>query len=259
MSYTDAIEQKQPLQKPLVASLLLHGSVSMVVLFWGYLHKTPDRFGDPNSNAGPGSVLTTPTIPLPGRTGPRNPVANDTEAQTEARPAPREKAAEPDDPDAIALDKKKSRTKDREKKTVASVPYRPKRDYDPTKLYSERGGRMVDNAYSMKGAGGVGLGVGNVFGTRFGAYAQLLQQRVAEKWRTEDINTARNTATVVVVAFEILRSGEVRNIQVVQKSGNYALDASAQRAIREASPFPPLPQGFERNSATVEFDFQYKR
>jgi hypothetical protein len=32
-----------------------------------------------------------------------------------------------------------------------------------------------------------------------------------------------------------------------------------QRAIMEASPFPPIPPGFARSSAKVEFWFELKR
>jgi outer membrane biosynthesis protein TonB len=37
------------------------------------------------------------------------------------------------------------------------------------------------------------------------------------------------------------------------------MDTSAVRAIEEASPFPPLPEAFERNVANVEFKFRLRR
>jgi TonB family protein len=45
----------------------------------------------------------------------------------------------------------------------------------------------------------------------------------------------------------------------MQRSGNPTLDYSAQRAVLEAAPFPPLPAGFERDSARVEINFELKR
>jgi outer membrane biosynthesis protein TonB len=45
----------------------------------------------------------------------------------------------------------------------------------------------------------------------------------------------------------------------VQQSGISALDYSVQRAILEASPFPPIPAGFDKDSARVEFTFELKR
>jgi len=37
------------------------------------------------------------------------------------------------------------------------------------------------------------------------------------------------------------------------------LDYSAQRAVYEASPFPHLPDAYDRNDATVEFWFELRR
>jgi len=48
-------------------------------------------------------------------------------------------------------------------------------------------------------------------------------------------------------------------VMIVQSSGNRTLDYSAQRAIYLASPFPPLPAGFERDEARIEIWFQLKR
>jgi len=57
----------------------------------------------------------------------------------------------------------------------------------------------------------------------------------------------------------LIRDGSVRNVHVIQTSGNQTLDYSAQRAIYDASPFPALPAGYERNDATIEFWFELRR
>ena len=112
---------------------------------------------------------------------------------------------------------------------------------------------------AQTGTGGVGMGLGGAFGSRFGWYRDLLEQRVAQKWRTEDVDPRLQTAPPVIVTFDLLRSGAIRDVRVLQSSGNLALDRSAQRAIYEASPFPALPQGYERDAARIEFWFQLKR
>ena len=45
----------------------------------------------------------------------------------------------------------------------------------------------------------------------------------------------------VVVAFQLLRDGSVRDVRVVQGSGHAALDRGAVDAVRNASPFPRSP------------------
>ena len=45
----------------------------------------------------------------------------------------------------------------------------------------------------------------------------------------------------VVVAFQLLSDGSVRDVRVVQGSGHAALDRGAVDAVRSASPFPRSP------------------
>ncbi len=45
----------------------------------------------------------------------------------------------------------------------------------------------------------------------------------------------------VVVAFQLLSDGSVRDVRVVQGSGHAALDRGAIDAVRNASPFPRSP------------------
>lgn len=246
---------------PLTKSLLLHGAVVGFTIAWSlWQGRAVERWGDPNSIAG-GSVTITPTakIPLPAKTGPVNPVANDTETDTPTPPKQEKKKAEPvrEDPDAVAL---KIR---REKKKLTDIAAANQR-YRPTEpkenqVYSNTGQRAVSPMFGVTGAGGVGTGTSSPFGTRFGWYEALLRQKVAEKWRTQELDARIRQLPVAIVTFTILRDGGIRGVRVVQSSGNYALDTTAQRAIYDASPFPALPPQFERDSANIEFWFELKR
>jgi protein TonB len=81
---------------------------------------------------------------------------------------------------------------------------------------------------------------------------------VTDKWQTSGL-AGLNSAPMVIVTFDILRDGNVRNVQIAQRSGNSTLDYSAQRAVMDAAPFPPLPAAFDRNEANVELRFQLQR
>jgi outer membrane biosynthesis protein TonB len=48
-------------------------------------------------------------------------------------------------------------------------------------------------------------------------------------------------------------------VKVSHVSGSFDLDTSAQRAVLDANPLPPLPAGFDKNEATVELQFQLKQ
>ncbi|HUO32554.1 MAG TPA: TonB family protein, partial [Bryobacteraceae bacterium] len=141
----------------------------------------------------------------------------------------------------------------------AQNTWRAKQQDRPNQLYSQAGQALVSPMMGQTGSGGVGVGQGSPFGNRFGNYVMILRQRVAEKWQTNDVDQRIHTLPAAIVTFDLLRDGSARNVRVEQSSGNVALDFSAQRAILDASPFPPLPAGYEHNSATIEFWFELRR
>jgi protein TonB len=64
---------------------------------------------------------------------------------------------------------------------------------------------------------------------------------------------------MVVITFDILRDGSVKNPQIAQRSGNSTLDYSALRAVMDAGPFPPLPPNYSGSSTNVELRFQLQQ
>jgi periplasmic protein TonB len=248
------------LRPRLVRSAMVHAIGLLALAGYSYLQGRVDSFGDPNINGG-GSVMIQPvnSIPIPSPRGPVQPVANDTQSQVPEPPKPEKvkpqvKKPPPPDPDAISL---RSKKKDSPKK-VEPAPTRVTKQPEPiNQVYSQSGARTSSPMFTVQGSGGVGLGESNPFGNRFGYYAAAVRQQVARNWRTGDI--ALNTAPSVIVTFDVKRDGSVSNVKVAQSSGNAQLDRSCQRAVIDASPLPPLPAGFERDSANIEFWFQLKR
>ena len=258
---TDILDQHESLRTPFAGALALHLAVVGAVLLATYLaNRGRESMGDPNSFGGAG-VLVTPvaSIPLPSRGGLKNQVANDTESNIPQPPKEQKKAPPKEDPDAIAI--KGRKVPKRQSDIAASQQkYRPRPDDKTNQLYSSEGQALSSPMFGgMTGAGGVGVGRGSPFGNRFGAYAQLVRDRVAQKWRTQDVDPRIQTAPPTVVLFDIQRNGDVRDVRFLQRSGISPLDYSAQRAVLDAGPFPPLPAGYERDSATVELWFQLKR
>ena len=58
------------------------------------------------------------------------------------------------------------------------------------------------------------------------------------------------------IEFDIVRNGTAYNPRVVVSSGFPALDRSAQRAVSDASPFPPLPNSWPEPVVTVHMVFR---
>lgn len=239
-------------------SLALH--VAVIVILVGYnfwIHRERDRFGDPTSLGAAAGVSAVAQIPLPRREGRINRVANDTESQVAPPEKTQKKAAEkPDDPDAIPLKKKEKKTK--QELIASNQKYREDPEV-PNQVTSTLGRAAVSPLLSIQGSGGVGTSASSPFGNRFGWYEKLIRERVGQRWRTNDVDARLRTSPPCVVTFTIAKDGNISAIKIIQSSGNYALDQSTQRAVYEANPMPPLPQGFEKNSANIEFWFELKR
>ena len=261
MVHTIALDFRQePLSRPFVASFAFHlGIVALVGGFTWWQNRDRHPLGDPNAGPGAATVELVESIPGFRQTRQIEKVANDTESQTPALPKPEVKPqAEEDDPNAISLKSNRKLPKKKTKQQPVAKKSAMKRLYTPD-LSSSTGARVSSPMFApAKGGGGVGLGSTNPFGTRLGWYADLIRQRIAEKWRTQDLDARLNNHEAVVT-FDIHRDGTVGNIRLLQRSGNYAVDTSAVRAVNEASPLEPLPKEFERNIASVEFRFKLQR
>jgi len=260
--HVDILDEPDSLRKPFLGSVALHVAAFGTLLLWGTVLSTHrEAWGDANSG-GPGSVAINVInkIPLPSRSGIVNPLANPTESAVPTPPpAPKAlKRVEPEEPDAIPI-KGKTRHKTADVDRSAQNTWRAKQQYQPNQLYSQAGQALVSPMIGQMGSGGVGVGQGSPFGNRFGNYVTILRQRVAEKWRTNDVDPRIHTLPTAIVTFSLLRDGSVRDVRVAQSSGNVALDYSAQRAIYDASPFPPLPAAYERHDAAIEFWFELRR
>ncbi|MBI3210334.1 MAG: TonB C-terminal domain-containing protein [Candidatus Solibacter usitatus] len=259
------MSRTQPMARPLVASTAMHLMMTTGFLGWNWwVNRARETLGDPNSQAGPGYIETVDRIPMPRKSGETSPVVRESESQAPVEKKPKAKAVEKDDPDAIALPTKKKKKEPPKKEKEERRRFVPEQ-YDPVKqqasnqVYSDTGKRMNSPLYQMPGGGGVGVGQGNPFGTRLGWYVDLIRIRIGQQWRTQDVEAGLTSAPVVIVVFDIQRNGDITNAKIVQTSGNYSLDNSALRAIRDASPLAPLPPEFDRKSANVEFQFQFKR
>ena len=57
--------------------------------------------------------------------------------------------------------------------------------------------------------------------TRFAAYAEQIQQLVAQKWRTGDVDPHMQNAPVVIATFDLMRDGTIRNLQILQAQRDF--------------------------------------
>jgi len=254
-THTDILDQQESLRGPFVQSVALHAAVfgALIISTLSFQSKR-EVWGGPTHAGDAVAVNAVKSIPLPSHSGRVNPVANDTESQVPQAPKPEpKKQVKVPEEKAIPL---KSRTAQRQPKQQAQQRYRPE-PLRENQVTAAEAPAVRSPVFQKPGGGTVGMGQNNALGSRFGAYADLVAQRVTEKWQTSGL--AGQSAPMVIITFEIQRDGSVRDAKVAQRSGNSTLDYSALRAVMDAAPFPPLPAGFDRNAANVELNFQLQR
>lgn len=256
MSHPHVLEEQQPLGKHFATALFIHAAV-ITALFVSIVSSSRiPEFGSQQPSPGSIGVTLVKTIPIPAKEGRVNPVASDTKSVVpNAPPQKKEKVkAPPPDPKAIQIPSRNA-TRKPQPEQAARYTYRPQ-DILPNQVTSSTPEALKSPNIGMQGNNGIGLGQNSTLGMRFGYYIDLMRQRIGNKWNTAGLPVDRRVA---VVTFTILRDGTVRDPRVAQSSGNYALDTSAVRAVLEASPLPPLPPNFEKDSASVELSFQVMR
>lgn len=266
MNPHEILDERESLRGPLFGSLALHGGAFAVFIGLTVFHpftSQVEHWGDPNGGRfGAVTVNAVPSIQLPSKSSIPNPVANDTESQVPERPSKKEQKAVVDNRAAIALKSKKA-PKERPVQRAQAAPnkWADQQQYRQNQVYSNVGQAAGSPLYQMQGGGGVGVGTNSPFGTRFGYYANIIRGKVEGAWKTTDINPRIQNAPPVTVQFVIRKDGSIAPglPRIVQTSGDGNVDRSAQRAIMDAAPFPPLPNGFERSEALVELTFQLRR
>src|ERR1700733_9491692 len=254
--HVDILDQQESLGGPFVQSVLLHAAIAgaLIISTISFQHSR-QVWGSANTAAGTAvAINSVKTIPLPSRAGKINPVANDTESQVPqaAKPEPKKEIKVPDE-DAIPL---KSKLAKRQPRPESPQRYRPEPPAE-NQVFSRTAPAAVSPMFQKPGSGGVGVGPNSAFGNQFGAYADLVVQRVTEKWQTNGLAGLR--LPMAVITFDILRDGSVKNAQIMQRSGNSTLDYSALRAVMDAGPFPPLPAEYSGSSTNVELRFQLQQ
>jgi protein TonB len=265
-AHVDILDQHDRLGRPFVGSIVFH--VGLVLLAAGVTfvqHHSDFKLGDDKGGGGLGGVVVVKVtdIRLPNPGGPQNPVANDTASEVPTPPpvkAPPKVAEKAPSPNAIPIPTKnapKTATKPSwYHPELANNKFRDKQKFNANQVYSVEGQHVTNP--NMNLPAGVGLGGGNSpFGSQFGAYAGIIQNKVALAWKKPG-STAAGTPRCTV-SFTLHRDGSVSDIKVTQPSGVSQLDFSGQRAILDAAPFPAFPAGLNKTEVGIDFVFELSR
>jgi len=203
-------------------------------------------------------VSLVSSVPLPvSPAPPQNVLANDSKGVTKS-----DQKVEEKEPDAIEIQGKNSKIKPK-KPPTPSKEKQPAPEPETNQVAFGEGG-PVSGPYGTFAAGGAkgGFGVsggGGDFGTRYGWYVQIIQQKVSENWLKYEVDPRITTAQRVYITFDVARDGHPFNVQVEQSSGVPSLDYSAINALKRIDTFGPLPSDYSGSKISVEYWFDYSK
>lgn len=253
----DILDERDPIAPAFVGSVLLHGGVVALLVFgWIWMNRAREALGEPNAAGGPAyAVSSVSKIPITPSDAPQNPVAADTKSTLPVAPAKENVEKQPPVPDEKAIE-----IPDKMRKQ-APLPTHQQQYRQPAphnQVFSRNQTAVSSPLYGgPSGAGQVGIGPNSPLGTRLGWYAEIVRQRIAQQWLTNGLDSSSQVSPAVV-SFTILRDGSIRDVRVVQSSGNPNIDNTASRAVYQANRFPPLPPQIAENSITAQFTFNLR-
>ncbi len=235
-----------------------HIAVTGVILLYALIFKGPSGgvWGSGGGGDAIGVTLVS-TVPLPSTAAQtQNVLANESKGLTKSEPKVEEK-----EPDAIEIQGKNAKIKPVKPPTSTKAKSEPPPENTNQAAFGEGG--PVSGPYGSFAAGGAkgGVGVtgGGDFGTRYGWYVVIIQQKVSENWLKYEVDPGIDNAQRVYVTFDIARDGHPYNVKVEQSGGVPSLDQSAVRALQRIDTFGPLPSDYHGDKISVEYWFDYQK
>ncbi len=235
----------------LVAALLFHGTLAAVVIFLpSWLHEEPPPLKYV-------SVQIVPLQALGVEDAPNRPRSRPRPAPTPEPPPPEPPPPAPVQPPPTPTTTEEPKAVDPELPSLATTPQRPQPappssppatdPASPSRLSDgPTQGSASGDPRGTSGFGGGSVSFDNPEFT-YGYYIDRMLASLRPHWKRPPVQTEIEAE----VYFRIARNGEVSDVRLVSSSGYTPFDLAAEKAVRDASPLPPLPAGYRHPSLGV--------
>jgi TonB family protein len=262
MSQAIANPDDLKLQKFLVYSICLHAALTTLFFLGPYLQHRGNRWGSVGGGASGTkvSLVSSAAIPMP-----KAPNPTESKVVDPTKGLYKEEPPKPPEPKTNAtkipkFEKEKPLPPSR-KSRVFEDKIPPPENAVP---YGKGGNPNLPTGATnpqtpAAAAGGLTIpgDAGGDFASRYGWYVASVKRLISANWLQNTIDPAVRSArrAHTVVNFTINRDGSIKNIRIMQTSGNLSMDNSAQRALLSIEKFQPLPSDYNHSSIDVIFDF----
>jgi len=89
---------------------------------------------------------------------------------------------------------------------------------------------------------------------KYSYYTTGIVKKISRYWQWSSTYSSYRA----VVYFRIERDGFVKSVEIKESSGDEGFDENAVRAVKLASPFAPLPDGYTQDHLGVYFEFKFR-
>ncbi len=152
--------------------------------------------------------------------------------------------------DEIALSKKEEKKKNIKEKKEEKKPVKEEVNDKKTLIDGTKVSSLQDNAANMQSKT-VMFDDANF---KYNYYTNAIVKKIGKYWQW----SSSYASLRAVVYFKIDRSGNVHSVKIKDTSGDDDFDQNAIRAVQLASPFAPLPDGYEEKDLGVYFEFKFR-
>lgn len=88
-------------------------------------------------------------------------------------------------------------------------------------------------------------------------YMRRLKERIESVWQYPPEAARKGIYGDLYIRFTILKNGRLGDAELVRTSGHKDLDEAAIKALKNAEPFWPLPEDYDKDSLTITGHFIY--
>ena len=81
----------------------------------------------------------------------------------------------------------------------------------------------------------------------YGYYVDQMLSMIGSHW----VRPPVGGGVEAILHFQIAEDGRISDLELLQSSGISSFDLAARRAVQRASPLPPLPRSYNRDSLGV--------
>jgi len=92
---------------------------------------------------------------------------------------------------------------------------------------------------------------------KYASYMKHIKDKIQGVWIYPEQARVNAMQGALLLLFTIDKNGNLDRVQLIRSSGYPILDKAAMEAIKDASPFPPLPKRFYLNKLNIYATFRY--